>query len=75
MSVITKEMAREMLQLWIDAERAVTTGKAYSIGSRSLTRANISEIAERIKYWRNELAKLESGRRGIRVVRVIPRDF
>lgn len=75
MSVITKEMAREMLQLWLDAERAVTTGKSYTIGTRSLTRANISEIAERIKYWRNELAKLESGRRGIRVVRVIPRDF
>ena len=75
MSVITKEMAREMLQLWLDAERAVTTGKSYTIGTRSLTRANLSDIAERIKYWRNELAKLESGRRGIRVVRVVPRDF
>ena len=75
MSVITKEMAREMLQLWLDAERAVTTGKSYTIGTRSLTRANLSDIAERIKYWSNELAKLESGRRGIRVVRVVPRDL
>jgi hypothetical protein len=76
MSVITKEVAREMLMLWLDAERAVTTGKSYTIGTRSLTRANISEIAERIKFWRNELEKLESGRgSGMRVFRAVPRDF
>lgn len=75
MSVITKEMARERLQLWLDAERAVTARKSYTIGGRSLTMANISEIAERIKYWSNELEKLESGRKGMKVFRAVPRDF
>lgn len=76
MSGITKDMAREMLQLWLDAERAVTTGQSYKIGTRFLTRSNVSEIAARIKYWRNEIAKLESGRgSGARVMRVVPRDL
>ena len=75
MSVITKDVAREMLSLWLDAERAVTTGQSYSIGTRSLTRANLAEISERITYWRNELSKLESGRKGMRVWRGVPRCF
>lgn len=76
MSVITKEMAREMLQLWLDAERSVTAGKSYTIGTRSLTRSNISEIAQRIKFWTNELEKLENGRgSGMRILRAVPRDF
>lgn len=77
MSVITKEMAKEMLQLWIDAERTVAIkGKSYTIGSRSLTSADLPEIVERIKFWRNELEKLESGYgSGARVFRAVPRDF
>ena len=75
MSGITKDMAREMLQLWLDAERAVTTGQSYKIGTRSLTRSNVSEIAARIKYWRNEIDKLENGRKGARVMRAVPRDL
>ena len=76
MSWITVEEARDMLQSWLEAERAVTTGKSYRIGSQSLTRADVSEIAARIKYWRAEVEKLESGRgAGARVMRAVPRDF
>lgn len=67
--------AREMLQMWLDAEKAVATGQSYKIGSRSLTRANLSDIAKRITYWKNEVAKLESGRTGARVLRAVPRDL
>lgn len=71
----TVEEAREYLQLWLDAEKAVATGQSYKIGSRSLTRANLTDIAERIKFWRNELAKAQSGRVGARVLRGVPRDW
>ena len=76
MSAITVEEAKEYLRIWLDAEKAVATGQSYKIGSRSLTRANLSDITERIRYWRNELEKLESGRgSGARVLRAVPRDL
>ena len=75
MSWITIEEAKEYLRIWLDAEKAVATGQSYKIGTRSLTRADLSDISERIKYWRNEVNKLESGSgNGARVWRVVPRD-
>lgn len=76
MSWIAIEEAREHLKTWLDAEKAVATGQSYKIGTRSLTRANLSDIADRIKFWRNEVAKLESGANGggARVWRGVPRD-
>ena len=75
MAWITKEEAQENLRMWLDAEKAVSTGQSYKIGTRSLTRVNLSEIASRIKFWRNELEKLENGTRGARVFRGVPRDL
>lgn len=76
MSWITIEEAQENLRLWLDAEKAVATGQSYKIGTRSLTRANLDHIEKRIKYWRNELEKLENGRgSGARVLRAVPRDL
>lgn len=67
--------AKEMLQTWIEAEKAVATGQSYKIGTRSLQRANLSEIRKQIQFWRNEIAKIESGRKGVRVMRAVPRDL
>ncbi len=76
MAWITIDEARANLKMWLDAERAVATGQSYKIGTRSLTRANLSDIAARITYWRNELDKLESGGTGgIKVSRAVPRDL
>lgn len=76
MAWITKEEAQENLRMWLDAEKAVSTGLSYKIGSRSLTRANLSDIAARITYWRNQLEALEAGRpTGARVMRGVPRDL
>lgn len=71
------EEARSMLKTWLDAEKAVAvSGQSYRIGTRQLTRANLPDIVERIKFWRNELAKLEDGKgSGARVFRGVPRDF
>ena len=72
---ITIEEARENLTMWLDAERAITTSQSYKIGTRSLSRADLSMVASRIAFWRNEIEKLENGQRGLRVVRAVPRDF
>lgn len=72
---ITIEEARENLTMWLDAERAISTGQSYKIGTRSLSRADLSMVASRIAFWRNEIEKLENGQQGLRVVRAVPRDF
>lgn len=72
---ITIEEARENLTMWLDAERAISTSQSYKIGTRSLSRADLSMVASRIAFWRNEIEKLENGQRGLRIVRAVPRDF
>lgn len=71
------ERAKKHLEAWLNAELAVTTGQSYSIGSRSLTRANLSEIMQQIKYWKNQVAILEHGSnyKMRRSKRFIPRDL
>ncbi|AHN84817.1 hypothetical protein Phi2_0008 [Vibrio phage phi 2] len=71
----TLQEAKDMLATWIEAEKAVATGQSYKIGSRSLQRANLSEIRKQIQFWRNEITKLETGRKGARVMRAVPRDL
>lgn len=72
---ITLDEARANLKMWLDAERAVASSQSYKIGTHSLTRASLPDIAARIKYWRNEIDKLENGRKGSRVMRAVPRDM
>jgi uncharacterized small protein (DUF1192 family) len=72
----TLDEAKNQLQAWIEAESAVSTGQSYRIGTRQLTRASLKEIAERIRFWRAEVERLEAGRKaGARVMRVVPRDI
>ncbi len=66
--------AQARLQMWLDAEEAVSSGQSYSIGDRSLSRANLSEITDRITYWQRQVdafrAKgLGAGTPGMRVVK------
>ncbi|WP_295157160.1 DUF6148 family protein [Selenomonas sp. AE3005] len=37
-------MQNERLKLYLEAEKAVLTGQSYTIGNRTLTRANLSSI-------------------------------
>jgi hypothetical protein len=76
MATWTLEEAKQHLKAWMAAELAVSTGQRYRIGQRELTRADLSEIAKRIQFWSNEVARLEKGRgSGARVLRVVPRDL
>jgi hypothetical protein len=71
-------VARKHLDAWLAAELEVTTHQSYTIGSRSLTKANLAEIREQITFWQNEVARLENlnGKGGRnRIMRVFPRDL
>lgn len=75
---ISLEIAKKHLDAWLTAELEVTTHQSYTIGSRSLTKANLSEIRKQIEYWSDQVARLEniekrSGRN--RVYRAVPRDL
>lgn len=73
---MTLTEARRRLDLWLAAEEAVATGQSYTIGTRSLTRANLAQIVERVRYYQGLVSSLESGRgQGARVMRVVPRDL
>ena len=69
------EVAKQKLQMWLDAMDAIATGQSYTIGSRSLTRANLNDIQSQIEYWSSIVTKCESGHKSIYVQRAIPQDF
>jgi hypothetical protein len=64
MSGISLATATERLQQYLDAEAKVLTGQQYSIGDRSLTRANIAQIREGIKYWDAQVKRLSAANSG-----------
>jgi hypothetical protein len=72
---ITLEEAERQLNTWLAANLAVSTGQSYRIGNRQLERADAAEILRQINFWRREVERLRSGRRGVRVFRVSPRDL
>lgn len=62
------------LSQYIQAERAITSGaQEYSIGNRSLTRADLRFIAKQIIALNTQLNTLNNGNR-IRMQRIVPRD-
>lgn len=74
----TVKECHERLQIWLDAEAAIASGQSYSIDNRRLERANLAQVREQIKFWRNELARAEasaSGRGRRRITRIVPRDL
>lgn len=78
MAGITLEIAQKHLEEWLEAELRVTTGQSYTIGSRTLTRANLTEIRNSIDYWNKKVVALENmQKRGSRnrIYRAVPRDL
>jgi Family of unknown function (DUF6148) len=73
------EVLKNRLQQYLDCEAAILSGaQEYSIGSRRLTRADLSEIAEMIRYLEREIANEEAkvnGKGRNRVIGIIPRDL
>jgi len=66
MAGITLAQAQAKLEAWLDAEEKIAAGQSYSIAGRSLTRADLKVVGERITYWNNKVQQLTRGT-GIRV--------
>jgi hypothetical protein len=78
MAGITLEIAQKHLNAWLEAELIVTTGQSYTIGSRVLTRANLTEIRNEIDYWNKKVVALDNAKKARgrnRVWRIVPRDL
>lgn len=78
MAAITLETAKRHLDMWLEAETQVAINQAYTIGGKSFTRANLSEIRKQVEYWSNKVAELQNiakkkGRN--KVYRIVPRDL
>ncbi len=78
MAGITLETAKRHLDAWLEAELAVTNAQSYTIGSRTMTKANLGEIRKMVDYWNKKVAELENmkkhGGRN-RAYRAVPRDL
>lgn len=76
MAGITLETAKAQLELWTEASSALAKSQSYTIGSRSLTRANASEVLKMINYWSQKVSELEcSAKGGRRVTRGVIVDL
>lgn len=75
---LTLEEVRENLALWRKAEQAIATAQSYTMGNRTLTRANLNEVIKRINYWEEKETEIEmraQGKRMRRTKQFIPRDW
>ncbi len=78
MAAISLKTAQKHLKEWLKAEEMVTNAQSYTIGSRTLTYANLSEIRKSIDYWESKVTKLENAQKSRgrnRIKRVVPRDL
>ncbi len=65
MTVWTREELLALIASWKAAYKTASTGRSYTIGGRSLTRQDISEIREQLDFLQRELDALDSnGRTG-----------
>lgn len=67
MAGITLTQAEAKLATWLDAEDKIAQGQEYTIGTRSLKRADLKEVREQITYWDAKVKQLARGSSGIRV--------
>ena len=60
MSIISKEIAKQHLEMWLKAEEAVSTGQSYQIEQMVLNRSNARQIQRNIAFWENKVAAAEA---------------
>lgn len=71
MGAISLAQAQAQLDAWLAASIAVARNQSYTIGDRTLTRANAKEIQSMITYWEARVNKA-SAPSGNRVRYVVP---
>ncbi|RAV18820.1 DUF6148 family protein [Paenibacillus contaminans] len=79
MSQYTLEVAQKHLNAWLAAELALSTGKEYRIGTRSLTRVDLTDVMTQIRYWQKQVDDAQRDLQGLgkrkRVRRYVPIDY
>lgn len=71
MAGITLDQAQAKLDEYLAAETKVLAGQAYTIGGRSMTRADLGEIRAGIDAWNSRvinLSRVSSGRSRARTI-------
>ena len=63
MAGITLETAQQQLQLWIEADTAVSSNQSKTIAGRTFTRVNAAEITQKIEFWSAKVRSLANGGR------------
>jgi hypothetical protein len=71
MAKYTLTFAQSQLDKYVLAEDKVLSGQSYSIGGRSLTRANLADIREAIEYWASQVESISSGTGRVVMWRII----
>jgi hypothetical protein len=64
MAGIDLTTAEARLTEYMNAEERILANQSYSIGERTLTRANLKEVRDGIAYWDRQVQRLSRG--GIR---------
>lgn len=69
------EIKKKRLNLYYEAEEKVLNSQSYTLGSKTLTRADLTSIQSMIKKLEGEIASLEQyGTMKRRSVRIVPVD-
>lgn len=69
------EELRERLQLYLNAEEKILQGQSYTIGSRQLTRADLTAVQKKIDELQSQIDVVEArGTTKRRAYRAIPID-
>ncbi len=69
------ERYRKRLSMYYEAEEAVFLNQEYSIGTRSLKRADLSTIRAAIRELEGQIELLENSGGKNKAFRLIPRDI
>lgn len=78
---IQLDTAQKHLDVWLEAELSIANGQSYTLattnGSRTLTRANLTEVRNSIAFWEKKVEEAKAatkGRARSRIYRAVPRD-
>lgn len=58
MAGITTAQAEAQLASWLAASTAAASGQSYSIGNRTLTRADTDHILQQVQFWQGMVVSL-----------------
>ena len=71
MAIFTRAEKRRQLELWNKALAKVSSGQEYTIGSRRLRRADLSEIRKTLE-WLDAQPAREDAQSGLGLPRLVP---